>query len=91
MDIVLIAEHMAVKGSALSTALQATFAAQAAGEPPLSRPEPPSSWTLTFRKLAEEVGLICTTLPEADLVARQFLGPILSGMAQGEWSPARQA
>jgi hypothetical protein len=91
VDIILIAEHMAVNGVALRTAIQATFMAQGAGEPPASLPTPPPSWALTFRKLAEEVGLRCTTLAEADQAARRFLDPILSGMAQAAWAPERQA
>lgn len=91
VDIILIAEHMVINGMALHTAIQATFMAQRAGEPPPSLPAPPPAWTLTFRKLAEEVGLRCTTLAEADQAARRFLDPILSGIAQGAWAPERQA
>lgn len=57
VDIILIAEHATINGPALSTAIQATFRAQGAGEPPTSLPAPPPFWALTFRKLAEEVGL----------------------------------
>ena len=64
VDIILIAEHMTINGLALRTAIQATFTAQEAGEPPTSLPAPPPSWALTFRKLAEEVGLQCMTLVE---------------------------
>jgi hypothetical protein len=91
VDIILIVEHMAVSGIALRIAIQATFAAQGAGEPPSSLPAPPPSWSLTFRKLAEEVGLRCTTLAEAGQAAGCFLDPILGGGTQGVWSPDRQA
>jgi hypothetical protein len=91
VDIILIAEHMTVNGLALRTAIRATFGAQVAGEPPSRLPAPPPSWALTFRKLAEEVGMRCTTLAEADQAARRFLDPILSGMAQGIWMPERQS
>jgi len=77
VDIILIAENMTINGPALRAAIQATFTAQGAGESPSSLPTPPSSWALTFRKLAEEVGLNCTTLEEADRAARSFLDPIL--------------
>jgi hypothetical protein len=90
VDIILIAEHMAVNGPALLTAIRATFTAQGAGEPPLSIPAPPIAWAAPFRKLAEEVGLSCTTLPVASEVARRFLEPVLSGSAQGVWSSAEQ-
>ena len=49
-----------------------------------------SLWALTFRKLAEEVELRCTTLVEADRAARRFLDPILGGVEQGAWAPERQ-
>ena len=91
VDVILIAEHMTINGLALRAAIQATFTAQGAGEPPASLPAPPPSWALTFRKLAEEVGLRCTTLVEADQAARCFLDPILAEMAAGVWSPERQA
>ena len=91
VDIVLIAEHMMINSLVLRTAIWATFTVQGAGEPPSSLPPPPPSWALTFRKLAEEVGLRCTTLVEADQAARCFLDPILGEMATGVWSPERQA
>jgi hypothetical protein len=90
VDILLIAEHMMINGLDLRTAIQATFTAQGAGEPPPNLPAPPPSWALTFRRLAEEVGLSCTTLVKADRVARCFLDPILGGVAQGVWSPEKQ-
>ena len=91
VDIILIAEHMTINGLALRTAIQATFTAQGAGEPPPSLPAPPPSWALTFRKLADEVGLSCTTLVEADQAARHCIDPILSGTTQGVWSPERRS
>lgn len=91
VDIILIAEHLTINGSVLRAAIQATFAARGTGEPPPSLPTPPPSWALTFRKLAEEVGLRCRALAEADLRARGFLDPILGGTVQGVWAPERQA
>lgn len=90
VDIILIAEHLTINGQALRTAIQATFKAQGAEEPPKSLPAPPLSWALTFRKLAEEVGLQCPTLAEADQVVRRFLDPILSGVDCGVWVPESQ-
>jgi hypothetical protein len=90
VDIILIAEHMTINGLVLSTAIQAIFAARGKGEPPPSLPAPPQSWALPFRRLAEEVGLSCTTLVEAELTVRGFLDPILGGAVQGVWAPERQ-
>ena len=91
VDIVLIAEHMTINGPALLTAIRATFTAQGAGEPPLSLPAPPAAWVTTFRKLAEEVGLSCASLPAAGEAAQRFLNPVLGGSAHGVWSPTDQA
>ena len=90
VDMILIAENMTLNGPALRTAIQATFTAQGAGEFPSSLPTPPSAWALPFRKLAEDVGLNCTTLEEAARAARAFLDPILGGATQGVWAPERR-
>jgi hypothetical protein len=90
VDIILIAEHMTINGLVLSTAIRATFAARGKGEPPPNLPAPPQSWALPFRRLAEEVGLNCTTLAEAEVTVRGFLDPILGGAVQGVWAPERQ-
>lgn len=79
-----------LKGGLALKAIRATFSAQGAGAPPLGIPAPPAAWAATFGKLAEEVGLSCTTLPVASQVARRFLEPVLRGSAQGIWSPGEQ-
>lgn len=91
VDILLIAEHVLISGRVLRSAIQVTFAAQETGDPPPGLPEPPPSWALTFRKLAEEVGLSCKTLVEADQAARRFIDPVLSGTPLGTWSPEKQS
>jgi hypothetical protein len=91
VDILLIAEHMTISGPVLRTAIQATFTAQGMGLLPPRLPAPPPAWALTFRKLAEEVGLSCATLAEADQAARRIIDPVLGGTAQGNWSPERQS
>jgi hypothetical protein len=91
VDILLIAEHMTINGPVLRTAIQATFTAQGTGDPPPKLPAPPPAWALTFRKLAEEVGLSCATLSEADQAARRFIDPVLGGTTRGDWSPERQS
>jgi hypothetical protein len=90
VDIVLIAEQIGIDGSALSAAIQATWSVYEAGEPPLNLPQPPTTWTVTFKKLAEEVGLSDATLSAADETARAFLEPVLRGTASGVWSPVDQ-
>ena len=90
VDILLIAEQMVVDGLALLAAIHATFSAYGEGEPPLSLPAPPTTWAVTFKKLAEEVGLSCPTLPAANEAARLFLEPVLRGEVDGVWSPTDQ-
>jgi hypothetical protein len=90
VDIVLIAEQNAVDGPTLQTAIQATFEAYGAGEPPVSLPQPPATWTVTFKKLAEEVGLSDATLSAADQTARAFLEPVLRSEASAVWSPVER-
>ncbi len=52
VDILLIAEQVQVDASALRSAIAATFAAQGENELPRSLPDPPSTWTTTFRRMA---------------------------------------
>ena len=91
VDIILISELTAIDGPALLAAIQATFDAYDAGEPPLSLPAPPSSWSVTYRKLAEEVGLSHITPSDAGEAARHFLDPVLRDAVSGVWSPVDQA
>ncbi len=90
VDILLIAEHMSVEGPALLAAIRATFTAQGAGQPPASIPAPPATWSATFARLAQEVGLSCTTLAAASEASRRFLEPVLRGVTLGVWSPREQ-
>jgi hypothetical protein len=91
VDIILISEHMVINGLALRTAINATFAAYETVAVPLSLPKPPAAWAVTYKKQAEEVGLRCTALAEADRAARRFLDPILAGATQGVWAPETQS
>lgn len=90
IDILLAAELMQVNGSALLSAIRATFAVQADREPPSSFPDPPKGWAVTFRRMAEEVGLSHTNLVDGVAAARRFLEPALNGVATGTWSPIEQ-
>jgi len=91
VDMVLIAAHVPVNATALSAALQATFAAQGSGAPPTSLPAPPATWAPKYHRLARDTGLGNVTLPAAWKRARQFLDPVLSGQTCGIWSPTAQA
>jgi hypothetical protein len=91
VDIVLLAERATMGALALRRALDATFATQGAGPAPSSLPAPPVVWAASFRKLAREVGLKYDTLDAAIAVARRFVDPVLSGSADGRWSPVSQS
>jgi hypothetical protein len=90
VDIVLIADHFPVDAQHLGAAIRATFGARAASLP-ARLPAPPPTWSVKYAKLADEVGSRHKTLPEAEHAAQRFLDPILSGEAQGAWSPDVQA
>lgn len=87
VDILLIAEQVRVNASALCAAITATFAAAGEIQLPNSLPDPPSSWTATFRRMAADVGLAIDDLSSAIATARQFLDPVLDGQAHGTWRP----
>ena len=68
-------------------ALEATFSGRRTHALPLHLPDPPSSWSAPFPRLAEDVGLDYGTLSKAGEAARRFLDPMLRGEAVGAWDP----
>ena len=57
VDILLIAELRKMDGPVLHKALKATFDTRKTHALPLHLPDPPSTWTAPFRRLARETGL----------------------------------
>lgn len=87
VDILLMAGIRQMDGRVLYQALQATFNARKTHALPLNLPDPPSTWSAPFRRLAEETGLGYRALTEAGDAARGFLDPVLHGEATGTWDP----
>jgi hypothetical protein len=88
VDILLIAELGQMDGQLLQKALQATFDTRKTHALPVRFPDPPSTWTAPFRRLAEETGLGYRTLSDACGAAQRFLDPALRGEALGTWDSA---
>lgn len=64
VDILLMAGIRQMDGRVLYQALQATFNARKTHALPVFLPDPPTTWSAPFRRLAEETGLDCRTLAE---------------------------
>jgi len=87
VDILLIASLGPMNARALHQALEATFNERRTHALPQHLPEPPSTWSLPFGRLAGEIGLEYPTLSDASEAARRFLDPVLRGEAAGMWDP----
>jgi hypothetical protein len=86
VDILLIAGSESLDASSTRRALVATFGERALQPLPASLPPPPASWEEPYRRLASEVA-VEPDLDKAFATASEFLNPILSGDAKGEWDP----
>lgn len=87
VDILLIAGLGPMYARTLRQALVATFDARRTHALPQHLPDPPSNWSVPFRRLAGEVGLEYRTLSDASEAAREFLDPVLRGETVGTWDP----
>jgi predicted nucleotidyltransferase component of viral defense system len=87
VDILLIAELRQMDGPLLQQALQTTFDTRRTHPMPTQFPDPPATWSMPFRRLAEETGLGYRMLSDASEAARVFLDPVLRGGVAGKWDP----
>jgi hypothetical protein len=87
VDILLIAGLGPMDAQTLDQALEATFNRRRTHPLPQYLPEPPSTWSVPYSRLAGDVGLEYRTLGEASEAARRFLDPVLRGEAVGIWDP----
>lgn len=87
VDILLIARLGPMDAWTLHQALEATFNGRRTHALPQHLPEPPSTWSVPFRRLAGDIGLEHRTLGDASEAARRFLDPVLRGEAAGSWDP----
>jgi len=89
VDMLLIAERATVDAQSLREAVQATFAAFDE-RVPSGLPDPPSAWSIPFRRLAVDLGLISEEMADAVPIVRRLLDPVLRGDARGTWDPDAQ-
>jgi hypothetical protein len=87
VDLVLIAESIAIPADQLALAIRAVFKARATHPVPPSLPRPPTEWRTAYKKMADEVG-IESDLDAAFSVAASLLNRVLAEqMAGGTWNP----
>jgi hypothetical protein len=88
VDILLLAKFGEINRMGLLQAIQATFQFAGTHPVPTNIPLPPQSWTPIFKKMANDVGLIDTTLDQAYSKIQQFIDPLLKGEIVGtHWNP----
>ncbi len=85
IDILLIAEFGPMDARVLRQALEMTFHGRNTHRLPLRLPEPPSTWSASFGRLADDVGPEYQVLDDASAAARRFLDPVLDGEVVGTW------
>ncbi len=78
-DLALLATVRDIEGSMLRKAINQTFEHRATHPVPDSFPEPPSSWTTVYERMASYDGLQWSTLTEVTSAVRAFLNPVLAG------------
>jgi len=87
VDLVLIAESIAIPADQLALAIRAVFMARATHSVPASLPRPPADWRTAYKKMADQVG-IASDLDAAFSVAASLLNHVLEEqMAGGMWNP----
>jgi hypothetical protein len=89
VDILLMAELGEIDGEILLQALHATFDARQTHPLPAILPDVPAGWAISFRKMADEMGLSYRSLEDAGNAAKVFLNPIISGDMRGRWDPVQ--
>lgn len=90
VDLVLLGRNCSVDAEKLHAALGATFSARDLGPPPITMPDPPADWRVSFRLLCAQVGLGGLDLVEATTEVRRFLEPVLQEPVAGVWLPEQQ-
>lgn len=84
----LIKQTVALDGPRLHAALRGTFEGRRQHALPASLPPPPAGWSVSYRKLAMEVGLD-TQLSAGHREAAALLDPILAGLDARQWDAAQ--
>lgn len=88
VDLVLIGSFSRLDANRVRTALHGIFTARATHPLPTALPAPPASWSMSYRRMAAEVGLGEELLAGHALAAR-LVNPVLQGKVKGgRWDPA---
>ena len=88
VDLVLIKQTTALDGARLHAALRGTFEGRRQHPLPASLPPLPAGWSVSYRKLALDVGLD-TQLAAGHREAAALLDPILAGLDSRRWDAAQ--
>lgn len=87
VDLVLIAQLFAIDAKRLHADITQVFSKRASHSVPGRLSSPPAAWNVSFRQLAETVG-IPHALDRAHMIAARLLDPILGGqVTSGTWQP----
>lgn len=82
VDLVLMAEREVVAGDRLLESMRGTFATRNSHPIPDTLPEPPTSWSAAYHRLASSFdGLMATELAAGFQLVRAFWQPVLDGTA----------
>ena len=76
VDLVLIAESIAIPAEKLASTISTVFAVRATHPVPRDLPRPPSQWRTAYKNMADQVG-VEPDLDAAFLLAASFLNPVL--------------
>ncbi len=87
VDLVLIAESIAIPADRLALAIRAVFKERATHPLPLNLPGPPAEWRTAYKNMADQVG-IESDMDEAFSPTASLLNHVLEErMAAGTWNP----
>jgi len=90
-DLALLATIGGLEAARVQAAIHQTFTFRATHPSPASLPDPPEAWALPYAHMATENELPWRTLAAVTSAARDFLEPVLAGVRDSRWSPARWA
>ncbi len=91
IDLVLIAESIAIPAEQLASTIRTVFAARATHPVPTDLPRPPSQWRTPYKNMADQVG-VEPDLDAAFSLTASLLNPVLEEQAAGgTWNPASRS
>jgi hypothetical protein len=88
VDLLLIAGHAPLDAIMVRLAIEATFSSRQTHPIPSVLPEPPKSWRIPYRQMADEVRLAWIDLTAGYMAAARFLNPVLRTQVSGTWDPS---